>query len=220
MVIDGYIIINIKKFMDYKYVSVNKLLILYGLFGVSFSSIITLITTFISCGKKNNTIYDIFDYICKVVDKNNFDRFMENFEVYFTGDYLKDLLYTLFGAIGYSIYTFFSFQTIKYFNPIYKSFTWPLIFSIQKLILSYQLDNDEPIKYLNASFFLDLASDIFAIISFLIFLEIIELNFCGLNVNLRKYISLRSSIDSHEYNISEDVLTNQDENSNLNEDDG
>ena len=59
MVMDGYIIINIKKFMDFKYVTVNKLLILYGLFGVSFASIFSLITTFISCGKKMK-IYMIF----------------------------------------------------------------------------------------------------------------------------------------------------------------
>ena len=98
LVLYAYVIINIKKFMDFKYVSINKLLILYGLFGILFTLIISLITNFISCGKKNDYIYDIYDYICKVVDKNN-NRFIENYRTYFTGEYLKDLLYTLIGAI-------------------------------------------------------------------------------------------------------------------------
>ena len=216
MVIDSYIILNIKKIMDFKYVPVNKLLLLYGLFGILYISIFSSITTFISCGKKDNNIYDIYEYICKVVDKNNDNRYIENYKVYFTGKYVKDLLYTLIGAIAYNIYTFFFFQTIKYFNPVYKSFSWPLIFFIHKLILIYQINNDESIKYLNASFFLDLSSDISAIIAFLIFLEIIELNFCGLNKNLRKYITLRSKKDSNYYNIMDDILSDPSEDTSFN----
>ena len=206
MVMDGYIIINIKKFMDFKYVTVNKLLILYGLFGVSFAFIFSLITTFISCGKKNENIYDIYDYICKVVNKNN-DKFIENYGVYFTGEYLKDLFFSLIGAIINNIYLFFLFQLIKHLNPIYKNFSSPLIYFIQKIILIYQLNDDESIKYLNASFFLDLASDFFAIISFLIFLEIFELNFCNLNKNLRISIALRSEIDSSESEVEDGDLS-------------
>ena len=217
MVIDAYIILNIKKIIDFKYVPVNKLLILYSLFGTFLSSIFSLIATFISCGKKNNNIYDIYDYICKVVDKNSGDKFIENYRVYFSGEYVKDLLYTLIGAFPYNINTFFFFQTIKYFNPVYKSFSWPLTFFIHKLILIYQLNNNnESIKYLNASFFLDWVSDISAIIAFLIFLEIIELNFCGLNKNLRKYITLRSKNDSKDYTILDDILSEQSDISSIN----
>ena len=41
----------------------------------------------------------------------------------------------------------------------------------------YQITGDEPIKFLNASYFLDLSSDLSAILGFLIYLEIIELNY-------------------------------------------
>ena len=216
MVLDAYIILNIKKVMDFKYVSVTKILIIYGLFGVSFSSIFSLITTFISCGKKNDEIYDIYDYICKVVDKNNDDKFIENYKVYFTGEFWKDLLYTLIGALGYNTYTFFFFQTVKYFNPVYKSFASPMTFLLQKLILIYQINSNEPMKYLNASFFIDMTSDISAIIAFLIFLEIIELNFCGFNKNLRKNIALRSKKDSKDYDISRDSISELSDASSLN----
>ena len=55
-------------------------------------------------------------------------------------------------------------------------------------------------KYIRESYFLDLTSDFSAIIGFLIYLEIIELNFCNLNKNLRKYIMIRSDDDSKNKN--------------------
>ena len=64
------------------------------------------------------------------------------------------------------------------------------------MIVIYQINDDEPINYLNARYFLDLSSDFTAFIGFLIYLEIIELNFCGLNENLRKYIIERSKNDN------------------------
>ena len=218
MVFDAYIILNIKKVMDFKYVSVIKILILYSLFGISFSSIFSLITTFISCGKRNDEIYDIYDYICKVLDKNN-DRFIESYKVYFTGDYGKDLLYTSISAIPNCIYYYFFFQTIKKLNPVYKSFCWPLIFLIQKLILISQINDDEPMKYLNSSFFIDFASDLSAVIIFLIFLEIVELNFCGLNRNLRKNIVSRSKINFKDYDISRDSFSDTSDELSLNKSD-
>ena len=194
----SYLIINIKKIIDMKYVSISKLLIIYGLFGTILSQLIALVTTFISCGKKNDKIYDIYDYICNVIDKNN-DRYIDNFKVYFSGTIWKDILYTLIGGIGYNIYILFVFQIIKHLNPIYKSFFAPVTYFIQKLILMYQINSNEPRKYLNASFFIDFSSDITAIIGFLIYLEIIELNFCEFNKDLRKNIILRAEIDENNY---------------------
>ena len=120
---------------------------------------------------------------------------------------MRDLFFSLIGAIINNIYLFFLFQLIKHLNPIYKNFSSPLIYFIQKIILIYQLNDEESIKYLNASFFLDLASDFFAIISFLIFLEIFELNFCNLNKNLRISIALRSEIDSSESEVEDGDLS-------------
>ena len=50
-------------------------------------------------------------------------------------------------------------------------------------------------KYTNIIFFIDLSSDLLAIFEFLIYLEIIEFNFCGFNKNLRKNIIKRGKID-------------------------
>ena len=219
MILNSYLVLNIKKVIDIKYVSITRILIFYGLFGILFTSLFSLIATFISCGKKRDDIYDIYDYICKVVDNNN-DRFIENYKVYFGKDFWEDLLYSLLGSIGYGFDILFLFEIIQYLNPIYQSFSFPLVFFIQKLILMYQINSNEPVKYLNASFFINLSSDISAIIGFLIFLEIIELNFCGLNKNLRKYIIKRAgddSLDNDDYSSLRDSIIKLNDNDNIKE---
>ena len=94
MILNSYLVLNIKKVIDIKYVSITRILIFYGLFGILFTSLFSLISTFISCGKKRDDIYDIYDYICKVVDNKN-NRFIENYKVYFGKDFWEDLLYSL-----------------------------------------------------------------------------------------------------------------------------
>ena len=222
MTIESYLIINIKKLMDLKYFSVAKILWFYGLFGTAFTSLFSLVTTFISCGKKNNEIYDIYDYQCIIRDNEGY-RYIENYKVYFNGDCWKDLLYTILGAIAYALYIYFLFKIVQYLNPIYKSFSLPLFYFFEKIFLLYQINGNETKKYLNVSFFIDLSSDISAIIGFLIYLEIIELNFCDLNKNLRKYIITRGRLDSDYYDIESENESDKsssiesDENSNKNE---
>ena len=59
MSINAYIFINIKEIIDLKYISISKILILYGIFGTILSALFLSISTFISCGKKIR-IYMIF----------------------------------------------------------------------------------------------------------------------------------------------------------------
>jgi len=56
---------------------------------------------------------------------------------------------------------------------------------------------------LTQKFLLDESGDIASIIGFLIYLEIIELNFCGLNYNLKKNIIIRSESDVNGLFISD-----------------
>jgi hypothetical protein len=80
-----------------------------------------------------------------------------------------------------------------------------LLFFLEKIILIYQINGEEPTKYAKQCFLIDLSSDITAIIGFLIYLEIIELNFCGLNKNLRKYIIMRGKTEAKKYNIDSET---------------
>ena len=61
---------------------------------------------------------------------------------------------------------------------------------------------------------LNFIGDIFGFIIILIYLEILELNFCGLNLNLRKKIIERGLEDLYEDDENEDENDNS-----LNEDD-
>ena len=196
MIMDSYIIISIKKIMDLKYVSISKILIIYGGFGTLFTALFCLVTTYIPCGKRNNDVYDIYDYQFLVVDDEG-NRFIENYKVYFGQYFLKDLLlFSFIRGIENGLYKLFLLKYVQNLNPVFKSFSYSLIYIMHKFILVFQVKSNEPMKYLNARFFLDFASDFAAIIGFLIYLEIIELNFCNLNLNLRKYIIIRSKLDS------------------------
>ena len=53
---------------------------------------------------------------------------------------------------------------------------------------------------------MDISGDITSIIGFLIYLEIIELNFCGLSFNLKKYIILRGEKD-YRHSVALDNMT-------------
>jgi hypothetical protein len=195
MFIDSYTIIHIKRIMDFKYISISKILILYGGFGVLITSLFTLATTFISCGKKNDDVYDIYDYQFIVVE-NNGERYIDSYKVYFSQYVGIDLLFSLLRGISIGLYKLYLLKYVQELNPIFKSFCYPLMYFLQKIILLYQIKSNEPMKFLNARFAIDIFSDMTAFIALLIYLEIIELNFCGLNENLRKYIIKRSEKES------------------------
>ena len=48
---------------------------------------------------------------------------------------------------------------------------------------------------LKTDFIFDFLSQVFSILGTIIYLELIELNFCNLNHNLKKYINLRAKFD-------------------------
>ena len=80
--IRSYVNTQIKVYIDLKYVSTTKLLILYGFFGTIIYTIICLITTFFKCA--SSSIFSKSDlssnYICKVPFNNtiDFDKVQKN----------------------------------------------------------------------------------------------------------------------------------------------
>ena len=53
-------------------------------------------------------------------------------------------------------------------------------------------DESKRFNYKTAKFLLDISGDITSILGFLVYLEILELNFCKFNYNLRNYIISRA----------------------------
>ena len=112
------------------------------------------------------------------------------------------ILKLFFKAINY----FLSITILKFFSPEYLVCADSIFYFISKIIcfIYYIVINS-----LNNYFIFDLLSQIFSILGTIIYLELIELNFCNLNYNLKKNIELRAKNDIELIPMS-DIQTIQD----------
>jgi len=197
---------SIKYLMDLKYISEKKLLMLYGLIGTIISFIFCIITTFVKC-KDVEDKSNIYDYICKV--KYNEKLYFDNFKAVhqtLTNKYsLTIILKTIIGVICFYFNKYISMLIIKYFTPVHLIFSVPVLYFTQKTILSIstliqeqQFFSINRRNYIETKFSLDIAGDIISSIGFLVYLEIIELNFCSLNYNLKRKIADRADDEKYE----------------------
>ena len=83
----------------------------------------------------------------------------------------------------------FTFLIIKHLNPEYYLCSFEIYFFLLRLIdLIKAIINENDIKVPTFSLF----AEIISLICIMIYLELIELKFCNLNRNLKKYIEIRS----------------------------
>ena len=150
---------------------------------------------------------NIYDYICKV--KYNEKLYFDNFKAVhqtLTNKYsLTIILKTIIGVICFYFNKYISMLIIKYFTPIHLIFSAPVLYFTQKTILPIStLIQEQKFfsinrrNYIKTKFALDIAGDIISSIGFLVYLEIIELNFCGLNYNLKRKIADRADDEKYE----------------------
>ena len=205
MTLRSYINLEIKEKMDVKYISEKKILILYGLMGATINFIICIITTFVKCKDKTKD-RDIYDYICKV--KYNDTLYFDSFIAFFKPNYnpLILILKTIFGSIFFSLNRYFSILIIKNFTPVHLIFTFPIYFLILKIFLiiftlvkEQSFFSNNRMHFIEWKFSLDFLEEILSSIGFLVYLEIIELNFCKLNYNLKRNISDRGDEEKYGY---------------------
>ena len=182
---------EMKVLMQYKYFSPIKLLIIYGIIGAIITIIIGAISTFIECNKNYSSIVL---KICKIKDKTFNTYFFENFQIWWKDDINnKEIILLLIGIIMNFLYRLFYILIIKNLTAIHVIFSNLFYSPLLYLIGSLAKNNiTERLLY----------TDIFRIIIYiiifdglLIYLEIIELNFCNLNYNLKKAIIDRSKED-------------------------
>ena len=208
----AYIKTKIKWYMDIKYISINKLLMNYGLIGTLFYTIICIISTFIPCSNENDILYN---YICETSDtkindtitndtQTNETKYFASFSIYFTdilySHALPEVITLIFGIIGFSFYKYFSLMIIKNLTPIHLVFSLPLFYIMRKFILTISIifndhnnENISDIFYIK--YILDFIGDFLCLFAYLIYLEAINLNFCNLNFNIRKNIIERGQTE-------------------------
>ena len=151
--------------MDIKYISHNLILILYGILGTIIYIIIGIIITQFNCELNDCNVYN---YICNVNYNNKYyiDSFYNYFSKYKNG--VNEIIREIIVIISGN-----------------------LIFSEENYYGFLAINN----KSLMAKFFLDVSGDIFSLIGFLIYLEIIKLKCGGLHYNLRANIIERGAIE-------------------------
>jgi len=235
----AYVNSKLKWFMDLKYMSGNKLLMIYGLLGTFLCSIICTITTFVKCEKKENNNKNIFDYICVVDSNNNNDTsikdntfnnttYFDSFTIYFTNFNPWEIIGIIFQIIFFFFNKYFSILIIKFFTPVHLILSVSVYYIFQKIVLiistlikskirnSFSFFNeDNKFNYRTEKFILDSSGDIISLFGLFIYLEILQLNFCNLNYNLRKAIIKRGSRETFSGGFEEEESKDDNESMDL-----
>ena len=120
-----------------------------------------------------------------------------------------EILVNIIGMIDNYFIKFFYMLILRDLSPVYIIFLLPIFYFFFKFLLViynlfYCLINHNFTKFFDKTgnhflvhnFILDISGDLFCVIGFLIYLEIIELNCFQLNFNLRTNIKKRSFSDS------------------------
>lgn len=192
--IRSYTNCKIKWIADLKDISVYKILIFYGIIGAIICSIVSLIATFVEC---NNNKF----IICPVKDADK--KYIENYIIYykdFSSSLIIFIVLTFFSIIFGFLKALFYIIIVKYLTPIHAIvlpsiyyFLVVIILGIFSLIIKIDNDNMNEIEII--SNICDTIAFFLAILGNLVYSELIELNFCQLNYNLRSSIIRRGNID-------------------------
>ena len=189
--------------MDLRYISANKLLLIYGFLGTVLCSITCIITTLKECEETKNKNKTFYDYICILNnEENKTKKYFDSFSIYFSNFKIEEIIRLFFQILFYFLNKYFSILIIKYFTPVHLILSFPVYYFIQKIVLiinTLRIEGhffkDTKSIYKIVKFCLDISGDITSIIGFLFYLEIIQLNFCNFNYNLRRNIINRGNME-------------------------
>jgi len=174
---------EIKILMQYKYLSPIKLLIIYGIIGVIITIITGAISSLVECSISSEL------EICKIKDIKTGKIYLENFRIWI--DYTKinfgKICLFLIGLTTYFLNRLFYFFIIRNLTIMHIIFS-NIIYSYFLLLIGFIIIkiNKKDINNNYLGIFIDIIIQIVVIFGFLIYLEIIELDFCNLNYNLKK----------------------------------
>ena len=201
----AYIYYNEKYYLEKKVISITQYILLYGIYGVTASSICGIISTFVPCG--DNTLPELFKIVCSYKD-NEENYYFDSYIIYFkdlASEFLGlRIIFTIIKSILYYAGIFYVYVIYKKLSPIYHI----CLFRLNNLVLGILLFiNDlmnQNIKDKDLSIrSLEILIVIFYIFGSLVYLEFIELNFCNLNFYTRRNIKGRSD---KEFKISIDDI--------------
>ena len=173
-----------KKLMDLKYQSHYKIIIIIGIFGLFFTTLILLFTSIFKCDDNIKKLCKINDHLDSIYEYflNIKNQYKKNKNLFFMEIFLVIPLYAFITFIQFT----FEYLVIFYLNPYYILISDCTYFFTQQ-IFKIIFQNNKNEKY----FYFNFTSDVLAFLSYFIYLEIIELRFCELNKDIRKNIIKR-----------------------------
>ena len=205
--------------MHFNFISPYKIILYLGLIG----SIITLISLlFVSLFECKGNQTDISNYcpITKIEGDNSIKYYHDSIFIYFDelkGNmhnykfYLEVILITpIFFAINFFGFTC-EMLTIYYLNPLYVLVRENLYYFIQRFLFIF-VNLDDYHKYTTLTQFIILqSSEVTALLGYAVYLEIIELRFCGFDKDIKRKIMERGEREAVTKPIDIDDDNNFDE---------
>ena len=205
-----------KKLMDIYYISIYKIIYYIGIFGSIFILIVLIFTSNISCEKQS---------YCKVIKEDNTTKYLDSIPVYFSEfrkrnkkGLFKDFYLEIFVLTPFFIFANFlefycEMLIILFLNPNYILISDCIYFGTSKLLkFNSNKEENNSIK-----FCMEYIAEILALMGYIIYLEIVELRFCGLNDDIKKNIMERSIRESVirdiDLNLSSSMNDNSDDDS-------
>ena len=181
--IRSYVYTKIKWFMDIRYISNSKILLIYGIFGFLISVIIYIFTNIFP-----GYIGEKFGNFSPVPNSINWREFI--IEIILINAYMVLNFFT----------KYYYMLVLKIFSPVHVLIITALYYFLNKIIRFIKdkffekenSDNDGS----NLLFYYSILFNIFGFFGYLVFVELIELKCCGCNYNLRKKIIRRSRFEA------------------------
>ena len=168
----------------------------------------------------SSILFYFFADKCNKVKKNDINCYVA-ISSYFDGlknkynkdkvDFTLEILITPFYIIIEFLYIIMHISIIKYLNPTFLMLSDNIYFGIN-YIINYFDKYDSNNKHYNIKFIFNETSEILVFLAFCIYLELVELRFCGLNNNAKRSISFRGESDT--YNGDDSILFNEEINNN------
>ena len=199
MIPRAYSLCQIKYLMDLKYISPYIILIIYGLIGTIICTIIGILSTFIKC---NKTCIEM--KICNISNDKN-QTYFENIYLYWKAqkeikNIILEMINLTAGIITNYYYYLYYILVIKNFSPMHiiffnltYTFGFRIIAFIINIINNIKKHEEEKVNdKIKIIQYLDFVDFFLVFFGLFVYLEMIALNCCKLNYNLREKIINRS----------------------------
>ena len=199
----AFFLVYSKALMEIEMIPPYIIILITGIIGLILNLILLAFTSRFKC-----TMNNFIKNIC--IAFSNEGAYYDNLLIYFSNMKLKyndssrskEFFIEIF--VVYPFYLIFSFLefacqmfAVYYLDPNYILIKDPIYFGILRLILLfYNIKNLSTYLYIYQFFLLEFA-EIFAFLGYLVYLEILELRFCGLDQDLKRKIIARTANETN-----------------------